>query len=493
MAMCNIPSTCTDANYRYKMPCLVTKIEGRGNGIKTNVCNMGDVARAVHQPPQYTLKWFGFELGAQTTYTNKEGEGERAIITGAHDTKTFQELMDKFLDRYVLCRNCHLPEIDSTVKKGSIMAKCKACGEAYEVDPLHKLSSFIAKNPPDGHGGINTGAEDKGGKLDKKARQAARLAKQQGKADGDEDGEDSGKDEAEGKKKAKKKKDDDDSGSDEEKEKKKKKKKEKKEKKKKDKDGDSDSDDDGKKEKKHKKDKKEKKKKDKGEEDSDDEGKKEKKEKKHKKEKKEKKEKKDKDSDKGDASDESGSEASGDKAGKRGTDENLAWDDDETNEIVGNMRSYVESKDGKPSVADFFEEIRMQQLAKVFDHKLRLYIALGALFGDKMSGAGVTKSKKLVEKFIANASMPVEDTLWAFHLYIHINKECVKGFPMVLKALYDADMVKDKELLKYYEDGDSDEGPGFEVAKKAAAPFLRWLETPESDSGSGSGSEEDSD
>ena len=38
------------------MPVLLTKIEGRGNGIKTVVPNMEDVARALNRPP--TCKWY---------------------------------------------------------------------------------------------------------------------------------------------------------------------------------------------------------------------------------------------------------------------------------------------------------------------------------------------------------------------------------------------------------------------------------------------------
>jgi Domain found in IF2B/IF5 len=36
-----------DLSYRYKMPQMVTKIEGRGNGIKTIVLNMEEIAQAL--------------------------------------------------------------------------------------------------------------------------------------------------------------------------------------------------------------------------------------------------------------------------------------------------------------------------------------------------------------------------------------------------------------------------------------------------------------
>lgn len=40
-----------DAFYRYKMPKLQAKVEGRGNGIKTNIVNMVDIAKALGRPP----------------------------------------------------------------------------------------------------------------------------------------------------------------------------------------------------------------------------------------------------------------------------------------------------------------------------------------------------------------------------------------------------------------------------------------------------------
>lgn len=35
-----------------RMPVMLTKVEGRGNGIKTVIPNMSDVAKALSRPPQ---------------------------------------------------------------------------------------------------------------------------------------------------------------------------------------------------------------------------------------------------------------------------------------------------------------------------------------------------------------------------------------------------------------------------------------------------------
>ena len=44
-----------DRQYRYKMDPLVTKIEGRGNGIKTVLLNVSEVAKQMRTEPQCNL------------------------------------------------------------------------------------------------------------------------------------------------------------------------------------------------------------------------------------------------------------------------------------------------------------------------------------------------------------------------------------------------------------------------------------------------------
>lgn len=129
------------------MPVLETKIEGRGNGIKTVVPNMEDVARALNRPPSYPTKFFGTELGAQTTMAN-----DRYIVNGSHQADRLRELLDAFIDKFVLCASCKNPETELVIngRKGheNIHRECKACGAHTDIDMRHKLTTFIVKNPP---------------------------------------------------------------------------------------------------------------------------------------------------------------------------------------------------------------------------------------------------------------------------------------------------------------------------------------------------------
>merc|ERR1712061_841103 len=101
-------------------------------------------------------------------------------------TSIFQGLLDKFIEKDELCSGCNLPEIDMIVKKGLIVARCKACGWLGELDNCHRLATYIIKNPDLDKGGFG----EEGGKTakpDRKARQAARAEKARKSKDGDDE------------------------------------------------------------------------------------------------------------------------------------------------------------------------------------------------------------------------------------------------------------------------------------------------------------------
>eukprot|EP00095_Tigriopus_kingsejongensis_P006771 maker-scaffold637_size121548-snap-gene-0.16 protein:Tk06771 transcript:maker-scaffold637_size121548-snap-gene-0.16-mRNA-1 annotation:"eukaryotic translation initiation" len=144
----NVNRNVQDAFYRYKMPRLVAKVEGKGNGVKTVIPNMTDIARALGRPPTYCTKYFGCELGAQTQFDFKN---DRYIVNGSHDAAKLQDMLDGFIKKFVLCEQCENPEtvVKVNAKKGLLAASCKACGYVFPLDMTHKLTTFILKNPPE--------------------------------------------------------------------------------------------------------------------------------------------------------------------------------------------------------------------------------------------------------------------------------------------------------------------------------------------------------
>lgn len=162
-----------DPEYRYKMPTVYGKQEGRGNGSKTVIPNISDVGFSLHRNPGEVNKFFGCELGAQTTY-NKETD--RAVVNGHHTDKVLQQLVHKYIEAFVLCPNCGLPETEYKIKSGIVYHKCAACGNKDMVDMTHKLCTYIL-------------AHDKKDRADaKKAGKKKDKKKEKGKKGSDSDG-----------------------------------------------------------------------------------------------------------------------------------------------------------------------------------------------------------------------------------------------------------------------------------------------------------------
>lgn len=85
------------------------------------------------------------ELGAQTKF---DEAADRAVIQGSHNAPDLQKSLDKFIEQFVLCPTCKLPEIKMKVKSSNIKIDCAACGHNGNLATAHKLSQFILKNPP---------------------------------------------------------------------------------------------------------------------------------------------------------------------------------------------------------------------------------------------------------------------------------------------------------------------------------------------------------
>ncbi|EES15961.1 hypothetical protein BDA96_08G106900 [Sorghum bicolor] len=137
-----------DAFYRYKMPRMITKTEGCGNGTKTKIVNMVGIAKALSRPAPYLTKYFGYKLGANSEFDEITG----AFVNGDHNTTKLNGLLDNFITKYVLCYGCSNPEtkifisISRTTHDPMLSLKCTACGFVSDVNPNDKLTKFILRN-----------------------------------------------------------------------------------------------------------------------------------------------------------------------------------------------------------------------------------------------------------------------------------------------------------------------------------------------------------
>uniref|UniRef100_A0A0E0JVJ3 W2 domain-containing protein n=1 Tax=Oryza punctata TaxID=4537 RepID=A0A0E0JVJ3_ORYPU len=168
-----------DAFYRYKMPKMITRIESRGNGIKTKIVNMVDIAKALARPASYITKYFSCVVGTRHTFDEKTGD---SLVYGAHDTVKLAGLLENFIKKYVQCYGCGNPETEivvSVISKADkkVSLKCAACGHVSEVvdKKNDQFIKFISKGSPE---------PKKGGKDNKAMRRAEKERMSEGVSNG---------------------------------------------------------------------------------------------------------------------------------------------------------------------------------------------------------------------------------------------------------------------------------------------------------------------
>ncbi len=144
MALLNITGTQTnlDPHFRYTMPALSIRHEGRGNGQKTVLLNLKDVSDAFDHPLELLVRYIGIELSAQC---RQESDSSRVIVNGHYLPDQLAHVVNTYIDLFVLCPKCRLPETHLGIRKDRVRHKCKSCGAKEVIESDHKLVKYIVK------------------------------------------------------------------------------------------------------------------------------------------------------------------------------------------------------------------------------------------------------------------------------------------------------------------------------------------------------------
>ena len=176
----NIRRDTVDPHYRYKMPVLESKRMPKGKGGRTLLVNIADVAGALHRDGEEICRFISYELGVSSI----KYDPNTAAVKGLRGKRELQDLVYAYIDKFVLCPNCHDPETNYIVAEGpsgrsrdvELRHFCSACAadEARTrlVDPGHKLCKFILNR-------LQANGGDKKGK--KSSKSSKRKSKKKGK------------------------------------------------------------------------------------------------------------------------------------------------------------------------------------------------------------------------------------------------------------------------------------------------------------------------
>jgi len=104
---------------------------------KTIIENLDSVANSLHRHPATLLSYWSQTLGCGKI---KQG------LCGCHSRETLQESLQGFVQLYVLCDQCDLPETDLYGYRNSLEKVCSACGANSFMDKSdHKLVAALLK------------------------------------------------------------------------------------------------------------------------------------------------------------------------------------------------------------------------------------------------------------------------------------------------------------------------------------------------------------
>ncbi|OPY27241.1 MAG: Translation initiation factor 2 subunit beta [Methanocella sp. PtaU1.Bin125] len=98
-------------------------------GKKTTVINFGDICDSLNREQDTVAKYLLRELG--TAGSRREG---RLTLNGAFTADSVNAVIKKYVESYVMCRECHLPDTKLQKEGRRTFIRCEACGARYGVD-----------------------------------------------------------------------------------------------------------------------------------------------------------------------------------------------------------------------------------------------------------------------------------------------------------------------------------------------------------------------
>lgn len=124
-----------DPSYRYKMH----KINFQKENTRTCITNLDTITTDIKIPDSNMIITFLKKKLSISVIKDKIG---RDIITNDVDTKNIQNALYEFIEYFVLCKRCRLPELDYVYEK-NLCVRCRGCGHVDSIDSDRYTESII--------------------------------------------------------------------------------------------------------------------------------------------------------------------------------------------------------------------------------------------------------------------------------------------------------------------------------------------------------------
>lgn len=143
-----IPS---DPASRYKTKQLEIQSLGKGKMFKTVLVNSAQVSKCMQiAHPAYLVHYLAYELNVSPHFFEKQPLNQQAVLSGHHSAEELNPLIEKWIEEFILCQNCGLPELNYCIKKNSktIWGQCRSCGDSRQIQCSERFQRYVVNHPP---------------------------------------------------------------------------------------------------------------------------------------------------------------------------------------------------------------------------------------------------------------------------------------------------------------------------------------------------------
>ena len=100
-------------------------------GMRTIISNFKEVADVLDRDPQHILKFLTREMATAATFHDS-----RAIFQGKFRRDSFEWLLQRYMDSFVVCPVCKRPDTRIVKEKRLSFLVCNACGARSSIKQL---------------------------------------------------------------------------------------------------------------------------------------------------------------------------------------------------------------------------------------------------------------------------------------------------------------------------------------------------------------------
>jgi len=100
-------------------------------GMRTIISNFKEVADILNRNPQHILKFLTREMATAATFHES-----RAVFQGRFKHDSFERLLQRYMESFVICPVCKRPDTKITKEKRLSFLICNACGAKSSIKQL---------------------------------------------------------------------------------------------------------------------------------------------------------------------------------------------------------------------------------------------------------------------------------------------------------------------------------------------------------------------